>query len=176
MKIGIRKPSIKKSIKARTTGYVKRKVKKGLSPIYGIKGTGLIKSPKRAIYGKIYNKTTITIFDNSFSSKRKYHSNSKNNNTTIINFIKLIIEKRKIISSKRNSIPKSKRTNYFSIKAQCFICNINLGLITLKGRYQLIDGWLCMKCFKKIFGKNYPLKFRIYTQEDISSMLHKYKE
>lgn len=44
MKIGMRKPSLKKSIKARTTGKAKRAVKK-------------------AAYNKIYKKTTFSIFD-----------------------------------------------------------------------------------------------------------------
>ena len=59
MKVGIRKPSIKKSIKARTTGKIKRKVKKSVNPLYGKKGMGLINNPKKAIYNKVYNKTTI---------------------------------------------------------------------------------------------------------------------
>lgn len=63
MKIGMRKPSIKKSIAARTTGKAKRKIKKALIPGYGKKGTGMIKNPKKAIYNKIYNKTTFSIWD-----------------------------------------------------------------------------------------------------------------
>lgn len=35
MKFGIRTPSLKKSLKARTTGKVKRQVKKSLIPGYG---------------------------------------------------------------------------------------------------------------------------------------------
>lgn len=63
MKIGMRKPSIKKSIKARTTGKLKRKVKSEVIPFYNQKGTGIIKDPKKAIYNKVYNKTTFSIFD-----------------------------------------------------------------------------------------------------------------
>ena len=47
MKIGIRKPSLKKSIKARTTGKVKRKVKKAVNPLYGKKGAGIHVMPVR---------------------------------------------------------------------------------------------------------------------------------
>lgn len=43
MKFGFRTPSIKKSIKARTTGRVKRAVKKSLNPTYGKKRNGLYK-------------------------------------------------------------------------------------------------------------------------------------
>lgn len=63
MKIGMRKPSLKKSIKARTTGKAKRKLKKALIPGYGKKGTGWLKDPKKAAYNKIYKKTTFSIFD-----------------------------------------------------------------------------------------------------------------
>ena len=47
MKVGMRKPSVKKSIKARTTGKAKRAVKKAVIPGYGKKGSGWIKDPKR---------------------------------------------------------------------------------------------------------------------------------
>ena len=40
MKFGMRTPSIKKSIKARTTGKAKRAVKKALISGYGKKGAG----------------------------------------------------------------------------------------------------------------------------------------
>lgn len=62
MKIGIRKPSLKRSIKARTTGALKRKVKSEINPLYGKKGVGLIKDPKRSINNKIYKKTTFDLF------------------------------------------------------------------------------------------------------------------
>ena len=63
MKFGLRTPSLKKSFKARTTGKLKRKVKKALVPGYGKKGMGWIKSPKKAVYNKIYRKTTFSIRD-----------------------------------------------------------------------------------------------------------------
>lgn len=63
MKFGMRKPSIKKSIKARTTGKAKRKVKKAVIPAYGKKGTGIIKNPKKAVYNKVYKKTTFSFWD-----------------------------------------------------------------------------------------------------------------
>ena len=40
MKLGMRKPSIKKSIAARTKGKVTRSIKKTLIPGYGKKGRG----------------------------------------------------------------------------------------------------------------------------------------
>lgn len=63
MKFGMRKPSIKRSIKARTTGKVKRDVKKAVIPVYGKKGMGWIKNPKRAAYNKVYHKTTFGLWD-----------------------------------------------------------------------------------------------------------------
>ncbi len=59
MKFGFRTPSLKKSLSARTTGAFKREVKKALIPGYGKKGTGIFKNPKKAIYNKIYRKTTV---------------------------------------------------------------------------------------------------------------------
>lgn len=62
MKFGMRKPSLKRSFKARTTGRAKRAVKKALIPGYDKKGMGLL-HPKRAVYNKIYKKTTFGLGD-----------------------------------------------------------------------------------------------------------------
>ena len=72
MKIGIRKPSIKRRIKARTTGWIKRKLKSSVNPLYGKKGMGYINNPKKAVYNKVHNKTTVGIDDPiCFSNKKK---------------------------------------------------------------------------------------------------------
>ncbi len=63
MKFGMRKPSITKSLKARTTTKYKRKVKKALIPGYGKKGMGWVKNPKKAAYNKVYKKTTFSLWD-----------------------------------------------------------------------------------------------------------------
>ena len=63
MKYGLRKPSVKRSFKARTTGKAKRAVKKAIIPGYGKKGMGWIKNHKRAAYNKVNNKTTFSILD-----------------------------------------------------------------------------------------------------------------
>lgn len=63
MKIGLRTPSLKKSFKARTTSKHKRQLKSAIDPTYGKKGIGWFKNPKKALYNKIYNKTTKSIFD-----------------------------------------------------------------------------------------------------------------
>ena len=63
MKLGMRKPSIKKGIKARTTGKAKRAIKSSINPIYGKKGTGFAKNPSRAVKNKVYKKTTFSLWD-----------------------------------------------------------------------------------------------------------------
>ena len=63
MKFGFRTPSLKRSIRASTTGRAKRAVKKALIPGYGKKGMGWLKNPKKAAYNKVYNKTSFSIWD-----------------------------------------------------------------------------------------------------------------
>ena len=63
MKIGFRTASLKKSLKARTTSKYKRQLKSAIDPTYGKKGVGWFKNHKKALYNKIYNKTTKSIFD-----------------------------------------------------------------------------------------------------------------
>lgn len=63
MKFGMRKPSIKRSVKARTTGKAKRAIKKKVIPGYGKKGMGWLKNPKKAAYNKVYKKTTFSFWD-----------------------------------------------------------------------------------------------------------------
>ena len=62
MKLGIRIPSVKKMIRTRTTGKIVRMVK-SVNPLYGKKGMGYINNPRKAVYNKVYNKTTFSIFD-----------------------------------------------------------------------------------------------------------------
>lgn len=77
MKIGLRTPSLKKSFKARTTGALKRKIKKASNPLYGRKGMGLLKNPKKAMYNKAYRKTTVGV-SSLFSSNKRRKSSSNN--------------------------------------------------------------------------------------------------
>ena len=63
MKVGLRTPSPKKSLKARTTGKVKRAAKKAVNPMYGKKGTGFIKDPERSIKNAVYHRTTVGVGD-----------------------------------------------------------------------------------------------------------------
>lgn len=62
MKYGMRKPSIKKSIAARTKGQATRAIKRAVIPGYGKKGMGVL-HPKRALYNKVYHKTTCSLWD-----------------------------------------------------------------------------------------------------------------
>ena len=80
MKIGLRKPSLKKMLSARTTGAAKRKLKKALIPGYGQKGMGW-RDPKKKIYNKIYNKTTVSASDLLKASKKSKKNNNTNDNS-----------------------------------------------------------------------------------------------
>lgn len=62
MRFGIRTPSIKKSISARTKGRLTRSLKKSINPLYGKKGMGWL-NPKKKIYNKVYKKTTFSFWD-----------------------------------------------------------------------------------------------------------------
>ncbi len=84
MKVGMRKPSIKRSIKARTTGRVKRTVKRTVNPFYGKKGMGFINNPKKAIYNKVYRKTTFSVRD-------VFKGSKKGNIGSILGFLAAVI-------------------------------------------------------------------------------------
>ena len=62
MKFGFRTPSLKKSLKARTTGRAKRAVKSSVNPLYGKKGVGLVTNPERSVKNRIYKRTTFDLF------------------------------------------------------------------------------------------------------------------
>lgn len=62
VKVGIRKPNLKSSFKARTTGKAKRAAKRAIIPGYGKKGRGWL-HPKRKVQGKVYSKTTFGLGD-----------------------------------------------------------------------------------------------------------------
>ncbi|APX72894.1 hypothetical protein M5C72_07250 [Companilactobacillus allii] len=70
-KFGVRKPSIKRSVSARTTGRITRSVKRSVTPFYGTKETGFTKKPSKSVYNKIYKSTTVGINPLSTSSSRK---------------------------------------------------------------------------------------------------------
>jgi hypothetical protein len=59
MKFGMRKPSIRKSIAARTS--VKRYVRHNLG-LKAPRGYGFITNPKKAVYNRIYNRTSFSFW------------------------------------------------------------------------------------------------------------------
>lgn len=95
MKIGMRKPSLTRSLKARTTSKWKRQAKKAIIPGYGKKGMGWVKNPKKAMYNKVYHKTTFGLSDLFKPSKkgRKITNNLYNmiiqDNTHLIRIIEV---------------------------------------------------------------------------------------
>ncbi|RWC25914.1 MAG: hypothetical protein EOS27_27060 [Mesorhizobium sp.] len=60
MKFGIRKPSIKRSLAARTS--VKRMVRHNLG-VKAPRGMGWIRDPKRAAYNRVYDRTTVSFWN-----------------------------------------------------------------------------------------------------------------
>ena len=61
MKYGMRTPNVNKRISARTTGKITRTMNKAVNPLYGKKGMGFINDPSKAVYNKVYNKTTTSV-------------------------------------------------------------------------------------------------------------------
>lgn len=85
MKVGLRTPSIKKSVKARTTGRVTRAAKKSVNPLYGKKGMGFVKDPERSVKNSVYHKTTFGVSDvvnvsSPVAVNNQINSNSYSNN------------------------------------------------------------------------------------------------
>lgn len=92
MKFGLRTPSFKKSVSARTTGNFKRKLKRSINPYYGKRGMGWINNPKKAMYNKIYHKTTFGISDIvKPKRKKRSHQNSVKNTNSVWSVIFAII-------------------------------------------------------------------------------------
>lgn len=60
MKYGVRTPSVRKSISARTTGRVTRSINRSVNPYYGKKGMGWVNNPRKAGYNKVYNRTSCS--------------------------------------------------------------------------------------------------------------------
>lgn len=60
MKYGVRTPSVRKSISARTSGRVTRSINRSVNPYYGKKGMGWVNNTRRAGYNKVYNQTSCS--------------------------------------------------------------------------------------------------------------------
>lgn len=59
MKFGIRKPSLRKSFAARTS--LKRVVRHNLG-VKAPKGMGLLTNPKKAIYNRVYTRSSVSVW------------------------------------------------------------------------------------------------------------------
>lgn len=86
MKIGYRKPSINKSISARTTAKWKRAAKRKIIPGYGKKGVGIYTNPKKYAYNRYYNKLTVGILP-----KKRYKRKNKTFWQTVDSWFVLIV-------------------------------------------------------------------------------------
>lgn len=89
MKFGFRTPSFKKSFAARTS--FKRVIRHSLG-IKAPKGLGIFTNPKKAIYNKVYNRTTVSIFPLPKGKRNKVSSrsnskNKKNSNDELISIL-----------------------------------------------------------------------------------------
>lgn len=151
MKFGMRKPNFKKSIKARTTGKIKRIAKRSVNPLYGKKRMGYIKNPKKAIKNKIYNKTTFSIMD-IFKwlkiSKKKTSSNVNIKTKVTLNDI-----------DRMNSIEKTKLYQTISIQYREFYNKYYESMQKAKEYYSMfINNNLENKYYEKILENcNYVL-------------------
>lgn len=71
MKVGLRSRSFSKSLKAMTTGRIKREAKSAINPLYGVKGINKIKNPKKYVKDKVYRKTTFGLPGTGLSKGKK---------------------------------------------------------------------------------------------------------
>ncbi|NEW65236.1 MULTISPECIES: hypothetical protein [unclassified Facklamia] len=112
MKFGIRKPSLKRSFKARTTGKLKRKIKRSINPTYGRKGVGWIKNPKKAAYNKVYNKTSFSVSPSKSKRSGKKNASSRSNSS-----VKAVRNKQKKVQSRTTRSLE----NFYSIRKEKII-------------------------------------------------------
>lgn len=84
MKIGMRTPSWKKSLSARTSGRAKRAIKRAIIPGYGRRGMGIF-HPQKALYNRVYRRTTFSIFDLLKTSNTRRNRGNQRSNANIGN-------------------------------------------------------------------------------------------
>lgn len=120
IKVGLRKPSLKKSIAARTKGRATRALKKAIIPNYGKRGMGWA-HPKRKVYNAVYSRTTIDsrkLFTETSSQKTK----TKSTTNRQANSAKFFNEKNAVQESSINSNnehqKKASKIRYFKVKNQ----------------------------------------------------------
>lgn len=74
MKFGFRTPSWKRSFSAMTRGAATRALKKAILPGYGQKGKSYYTGFKKSAYNKVYNLTTVSVFDFFKTHKQRLNS------------------------------------------------------------------------------------------------------
>ena len=104
MKVGIRKRNFKTSVKARTVGKVKRKVKSKVNPLYGKKNINVIKNPEKFIKDKVYHRVTTGI------PKTGLANNGKR--TKILNTTKKV-EEEKPVEAKQTVVNDEKKVPFY---------------------------------------------------------------
>lgn len=131
MKIGVRKPNLKSRVKARTTGRIKRSVKRTIDPTYGKKGMGWVKDPKKAAYNKIYNKTTVGIGTGSTRRSGQSPTDSvSHTGRTALTFSGTKQSSPSLRPAKRFAPPKSKRL-FIAIRVLCVILGLLAAVLCL---------------------------------------------
>lgn len=120
IKVGLRKPSLKKSIAARTKGRATRALKKAIIPNYGKRGMGWA-HPKRKVYNAVYSRTTIDsrkLFTETSSQKTK----TKSTTNRQANSAKFFNEKNAVqessINRNNDHQKKASKIRYFKVKNQ----------------------------------------------------------
>lgn len=137
MKFGIRVPSLKKRIAARTS--LKRVVRHNMG-LKMPKGAGILTNPKKAVYNKIYNKTSVSVDSLIAGHKSSSKDNTlRQNGWNTGNF-----------KSREDLLAKAKESNITTGgKAICDRCGSDLwtiasvSMLFLKG-----DAVFCQMCGK----------------------------
>ena len=154
MKIGVRKPNLKRSLKAKTTGKLKRSVKKATNPLYGKKGVGMIKDPGKAIRGKVYNATTISLTS---SNKKKKSTPSSSPTAPVKISTKKSSEKIVVVkeSPRKISVITGAHSTTRAERIQETILYTVVAVVVLvvaTWALHLTDGWLVMLAWAIILG------------------------
>lgn len=148
MKFGMRKPNIKKSLRARTTGKLKRSIKSAINPLYGKKVMGYVRNPEKAIKDKIYHKVTFGVIDifnwvkprNKKSNKFKTFSKKTTEKTITIGDV-----------DRMNNIEKTKLYHAISVQYQDFYSEYYKNIQKASEYYSLfINNNLDIRYFEKM--------------------------
>lgn len=132
MKFGFRVPSLKRRFSARTS--LKRFVRHSMG-LKMPKGTGFITNPKRAVYNKVYNKTSFSI-GRFFSGSRLPKTNN--------------VIKQEELNGKNIQLTVNQEGSI-----NCPRCGINMGQPYTKGIFNKILEYVCPNCnLKAEVGNN----------------------